>query len=109
MQTSVGRRETSGGSRSGTAFSRPVRRPVGPWFGGGSYLPAALRCQRVAFNIFLCFFLRMRLRRFLIKDPMSTGTLVDQVVLRHVAPVSQTPAAAPGTSGGGRFSPPGRR
>jgi hypothetical protein len=32
----------------------------------------------VAFNIFLCFFLRMRLRRFLIRDPMSVGTLVDQ-------------------------------
>ena len=35
------------------------------------YLPAARRCQRVAFSIFLCFFLRMRLRRFLISDPMS--------------------------------------
>ncbi len=31
----------------------------------------ARRCQRVAFNIFLCFFLRMRLRRFLINDPMA--------------------------------------
>jgi hypothetical protein len=40
----------------------------------------------VAFNIFLCFFLRMRLRRFLISEPMSTGTLVDQVVFRHVGP-----------------------
>jgi hypothetical protein len=49
-----------------------------------SYLPAARRCQRVAFNIFLCFFLRMRLRRFLIRDPMSTGTLADQVILCHV-------------------------
>ena len=34
-----------------------------------SYLPAR-RCQRVAFSIFLCFFFRMRLRRFLISDPM---------------------------------------
>jgi hypothetical protein len=25
----------------------------------------------VAFSIFLCFFLRMRLRRFLMSDPMS--------------------------------------
>jgi hypothetical protein len=33
-------------------------------------LPARL-CQRVAFNIFLCFFLRMRFRRFLINDPMA--------------------------------------
>ena len=42
--------------------------------GGGlraqRYLPARL-CQRVAFNIFLCFFLRMRFRRFLINDPMA--------------------------------------
>jgi hypothetical protein len=29
-------------------------------------LPAARRCQRVAFSIFLCFFFRIRLRRFLI-------------------------------------------
>jgi len=36
------------------------------------YLPAR-RCQRVAFSIFLCFFLRIRLRRFLINEPMSRG------------------------------------
>ena len=39
-----------------------------------AYLPAR-RCQRVAFSIFLCFFLRMRLRRFLISDPMPCGRL----------------------------------
>src|SRR5205807_686128 len=39
-----------------------------------SYLPAR-RCQRVALSIFLCFFLRIRLRRFLISDPMSCGRL----------------------------------
>ena len=39
-----------------------------------SYLPAR-RCQRVRFSIFLCFFLRMRLRRFLISDPMSAPRL----------------------------------
>ena len=38
--------------------------------GPGGYLPAARRCQRVRFSIFLCFFLRMRLRRFLINEPM---------------------------------------
>ncbi len=38
--------------------------------GDTGYLPARL-CQRVAFNIFLCFFLRMRFRRFLINDPMA--------------------------------------
>jgi hypothetical protein len=35
-------------------------------------------CQRVRFSIFLCFFLRMRLRRFLISDPMATETLADR-------------------------------
>ena len=38
----------------------------------GRYLPAR-RCQRVRFSIFLCFFLRMRLRRFLIREPMSVS------------------------------------
>ena len=52
------------------------RCPESGWGGAeaGSYLPAR-RCQRVAFSIFLCFFLRMRLRRFLISDPMSCGRL----------------------------------
>jgi hypothetical protein len=31
----------------------------------------ARRWNRVRFSIFLCFFLRMRLRRFLINDPMA--------------------------------------
>ena len=44
--------------------------------GGATYLPAARRCQRVAFSIFLCFFLRMRLRRFLISEPMRGPNLV---------------------------------
>ena len=35
----------------------------------------ARRCQRVRFSIFLCFFLRMRLRRFLISEPMRGATL----------------------------------
>jgi len=37
----------------------------------------ARRCQRVRFSIFLCFFLRMRLRRFLISDPMASQTIAD--------------------------------
>jgi hypothetical protein len=40
-------------------------------------LPAALRCQRVRFSIFLCFFLRIRLRRFLMSDPMACERLAD--------------------------------
>jgi hypothetical protein len=36
------------------------------------YLPAARRCQRVRLSIFLCFFLRMRLRRFLMREPMAS-------------------------------------
>ena len=63
------------------------------------YLPAARRCQRVAFSIFLCFFLRMRLRRFLISDPMSPGTLVDQEVLRHVGPAGVVGARLPRAEG----------
>ncbi len=39
------------------------------------YLPAAWRWKRVRFSIFLCFFLRMRLRRFLISEPMASGNL----------------------------------
>lgn len=50
------------------------------------YLPAR-RCQRVAFSIFLCFFLRMRLRRFLINDPMSAGTVAEDA---HTAIVGST-------------------
>ena len=34
------------------------------------YRPCCRRCQRVFFRSFLCFFLRMRLRRFLIREPM---------------------------------------
>ena len=40
------------------------------------YFFFALRWKRVLFSIFLCFFLRMRLRRFLISDPMRTKKLV---------------------------------
>jgi len=36
------------------------------------------RCQRVRFSIFLCFFLRMRLRRFFMSDPMAGETLADR-------------------------------
>jgi hypothetical protein len=34
------------------------------------------RWKRVRLSIFLCFFLRMRLRRFLISDPMAAHTVV---------------------------------
>ncbi len=40
------------------------------------YLPAARRWKRVRFSIFLCFFLRMRLRRFLIREPMRRPKVV---------------------------------
>ena len=62
-----------------TAVARPqngyANRPPLKAVGFESYLPAR-RCQRVAFSIFLCFFFRIRLRRFLISDPMSGLTLV---------------------------------
>lgn len=53
-------------------LSPASRVPVPP----DGYFPAR-RCQRVAFSIFLCFFFRMRLRRFFISDPMSSGRLVE--------------------------------
>ena len=34
------------------------------------------RWKRVRLSIFLCFFLRMRLRRFLISDPMAGQRVV---------------------------------
>ena len=56
------------GGRSGApAGSGRVRRAT------VRYLPAR-RCQRVRFSIFLCFFLRIRLRRFLISEPMGRPT-----------------------------------
>lgn len=42
----------------------------------------ARRWKRVRFSIFLCFFLRMRLRRFLIRDPMAPDTLPAGVPVR---------------------------
>ena len=63
------------------------------------YLPAARRCQRVAFSIFLCFFLRMRFRRFLIRDPMSTGDASRPAPGRCHAPQARfTSHAAPAGS-----------
>ena len=50
--------------------SRPRRAPA-----ENAYLPAARRCQRVRLRSFLCFFFRMRLRRFLIREPMAGGRL----------------------------------
>ena len=40
-------------------------------------MPAARRWKRVRFSIFLCFFLRIRFRRFLISDPMASGNLAN--------------------------------
>ncbi len=39
------------------------------------YLPMARRWKRVRLSIFLCFFFRIRLRRFLTRDPMRTTKL----------------------------------
>ena len=48
-----------------------------------TYLPFARRWKRVRFSIFLCFFLRMRLRRFLISEPMA-GVTVAAMARRRV-------------------------
>jgi catechol 2,3-dioxygenase-like lactoylglutathione lyase family enzyme len=57
-------------------------------------LPAR-RCQRVAFSIFLCFFLRIRLRRFLISDPMPSGRLAVRCVDCQIAPGARMLSVAP--------------
>ena len=66
------------------------------------YFPAARRCQRVRFSIFLCFFLRMRLRRFLIREPMASpriagprGSFVRETTHRPDARPSAAPQRPP--------------
>jgi catechol 2,3-dioxygenase-like lactoylglutathione lyase family enzyme len=49
----------------------------------------------VAFSIFLCFFLRIRLRRFLISDPMSCGRLAVPGVDCQIAPGARMHAVTP--------------
>ena len=66
-------------------FARPPRRPRRRQ---RSYLPAARRWKRVRFSIFLCFFLRMRLRRFLISDPMARRTLLGRPRGVHKSAIS---------------------
>ncbi len=78
--------------------------PACPPLRASHYLPAARRCHLVALSIFLCFFLRMRLRRFLIRDPMSTGTLVDQGVFRHVGGRHSSSGVTVGAGTSGRLN-----
>jgi hypothetical protein len=65
----------------------------------------------VRFNIFLCFFLRIRLRRFLMSDPMAGRTLAE---LRAAPPIggraeraAGPDAGAPGCPGTDRGGSPG--
>jgi hypothetical protein len=51
----------------------PCRSSLIPTGNARRYLPA-LRCQRVAFSIFLCFFLRVSLRRFLMRAQSAIGS-----------------------------------
>ncbi len=63
----------------GTArAARPPRRAK-------AYFFFARRWKRVRFSIFLCFFLRMRLRRFLISEPMAWDTVAgpSQICVIH--------------------------
>lgn len=53
----IGGRKGAGGDKARTAGAR-------------DYLPWARRWKRVRRNILRCFFLRIRLRRFLMSDPM---------------------------------------
>ena len=72
------------------------------------------RWKRVRFSIFLCFFLRMRLRRFLINDPMAAQRVVVHRRLgkSHTRDTVRLPVAGSSTgrtpdfgSGGSRFEP----
>ena len=67
-----GARQT--GARRGT-IEPAARSEARKMVAAAGYLPAARRWKRVRFSIFLCFFLRMRLRRFLISEPMASGNL----------------------------------
>jgi len=40
---------------------------------GGTYLPSFLRCTRVRRSSLRCFFFDMRLRRFLMTEPMNSA------------------------------------
>jgi hypothetical protein len=40
---------------------------------GGAYLPSFLRCTRVRRSSLRCFFFDIRLRRFLITEPMNSA------------------------------------
>ncbi len=106
---SVPRQLTERGPRryDDRATRRDCERLAG-WFGEVCYLPAARRCQRVRFNIFLCFFLRIRLRRFLISDPMAGGTLAQ---LGQDLPIGGVPGpqAGRGAEGRGQARAVGRR
>src|SRR5699024_802546 len=62
---------------------------------GTAYLPSLRRCTRVRFSILRCFFLDMRLRRFLITEPI-VGTSLQIVENSYAAPSR-------------RFRSPGRR
>ena len=63
----------------------------------GGYL--LRRWKRVRRSIFLCFFFRMRLRRFLISEPMARGTLAVET------PMAPNLPSAPDGSGAGTRTP----
>ena len=56
--------------------------------------------QRVRLSIFLCFFLRIRLRRFLINDPMRGRTLVDASTREKAEPTKRRSTHRVADSGG---------
>ena len=77
-----------------------------------SYYFPARRCHRVAFSIFLCFFFRILLRRFFMREP-TAGTLVAVTTPaqtgpnRHPLP-SRCPTSAPPSHGCLRNGTPGQ-
>ncbi len=86
---------------AGAAAERaPAGFVTGPW----AYFLFARRCQRVRFSIFLCFFFRMRLRRFLISDPMAGGNPSGRIDRPRQWRVPGDPAGDPWARRGRRWA-----
>ena len=63
------------------------------------------RWWRVRRSIFLCFFLRMRLRRFLINEPIRLGTLAPDRIASNLHRKLRNAHDPPGTAGRPRTAP----
>ena len=92
--------------RARCASSSACRRSRVGWCGrypgdgrsGAGQRPCCRRCQRVFFSSFLCFFFRMRLRRFLIREPMAARIVAVCAPAGHIRAIRREPANPGGYS-----------